>query len=336
LARFEHLKSPSDNQWRKLSTNRRGALVGGWFLLACLAVALAWVPLSNIPFIGQILEIFGTRISPENAVYSPLAYVILLTLVIWGELRLPARRQKILSSALMQDFWWYASNIVTYIVLVAAFVAILDEIYSHYLTFLSVSSAKEWHPLLRFSVAVLVSDFVRWFSHLLRHKVPLFWAFHAVHHSQQELNVFTVNRVHPVDSLISKLIKFIPLLAFQNTYPVVMLWALIETMYSKYYHANIATNFGWLRYFLVTPQSHRIHHSALLRHRDSNYGFTFSIWDRIFGTQSADDNIYPETGIDDPEFPHEKVGEGRAFLAVWWAQLIYPFVYLYRNYSGRA
>ena len=324
-----------NNQWEMLSLPNRWALAGAWLLLVCFTVFLALTPLNGIPVLPRILELFGKRILPENAIYSPLAYMIMLTLVVWGELRTPARKQKILSVALLQDFWWYASNIFVYIIFIIAFIAMLDGIYTRYLGFLTIESAQSWHPLVRFFVAVLVSDFLRWFSHLLRHKVPLFWAFHSVHHSQQELNAFSVNRVHPVDSLLSKIIQFIPLLAFQNAFPIVMLWVLIETMYSKYYHANIAINLGRLRYVLVTPQSHRIHHSSDARHQDLNYGFTFSIWDRLFGTQSPDDTIYPETGIDDSVFPLEKVYKPWAFLVCWWSQLIYPFTYLYSNQARR-
>jgi sterol desaturase/sphingolipid hydroxylase (fatty acid hydroxylase superfamily) len=57
---------------------------------------------------------------------------------------------------------------------------------------------------------------------------------------------------------------------------------------------------------LVTPQSHRVHHSVMLQHRDTNFGSLFSIWDYLFGTQYRGYNEYPETGIEDETFPYEK------------------------------
>ena len=105
---------------------------------------------------------------------------------------------------------------------------------------------------------------------------------------------------------------------------------MFDTIYPKFYHANVRLNLGPLRYILVTPQSHRVHHSREPEHRDKNFGFIFCIWDRIFGTQVTDAEVYPETGIEDVNFPHETKGGVCSIPTVMAAQLIYPFTAIYR------
>jgi sterol desaturase/sphingolipid hydroxylase (fatty acid hydroxylase superfamily) len=98
----------------------------------------------------------------------------------------------------------------------------------------------------------------------------------------------------------------------------------VARWYTRFYHGNIRTNLGPLRYVLVTPQSHRIHHSIEPRHLDTNFGALFSIWDRLFGTQYRGHDEYPETGIADAAFPHEAKGDLRSLLVTPLAQMAYP------------
>ena len=106
-----------------------------------------------------------------------------------------------------------------------------------------------------------------------------------------------------------------------------ILW--LRHWHTRFCHANVRTNLGVLRWVLVTPQSHRVHHSLDPAHRDKNFGVTFSLWDHLFGTQHRDYDVYPECGIDDHDFPFEQ--EGRGPLAAIAAQLVYPFARLARR-----
>ena len=96
------------------------------------------------------------------------------------------------------------------------------------------------------------------------------------------------------------------------------------------YHSNLRTNYGWLRYVLVTPQSHRIHHSTLPEHHNMNYGVNLSIWDHLFGTQYRNYDDYPVTGLGDELFPHETSMHPLALAESFTAQLLYPFQHLLR------
>tara|TARA_S200000501_G_scaffold347172_1_gene361332 strand:- start:606 stop:854 length:249 start_codon:yes stop_codon:yes gene_type:complete len=75
----------------------------------------------------------------------------------------------------------------------------------------------------------------------------------------------------------------------------------------------------------VTPQSHRVHHSPILEHRDTNFGLTFSIWDHIFGTQYRNYDEYPITGIHDEGFPTEQDEPDKNLAKLVLDQFIYPF-----------
>lgn len=154
---------------------------------------------------------------------------------------------------------------------------------------------------------------------------------HAVHHSQRELNLFTDFRVHVCERAINSIFVFIPLFMFQVSMPTDYYIALILGWYRTIYHANIRTNYGPLKYILVTPQFHRLHHSIERRHANSNFGVHFTIWDRLFGTHWNSYDQYPDTGIDDGRFPFEQRSRGIAVVRNWMAQTAYPFVELFRR-----
>jgi len=110
-----------------------------------------------------------------------------------------------------------------------------------------VHSAADWPAWLKVTAALLVVDFLNWFHHWLRHRVPLFWEFHAVHHSQRQLNMFTDLRVHFVEHFVTKLIVFLPLFLHDLDIESAFWIVLFRDWYSRIYHANLRTNFGLLR-----------------------------------------------------------------------------------------
>lgn len=126
-------------------------------------------------------------------------------------------------------------------------------------------------------------------------------------------------------------IIFIPVLAVKLSAPAMIGFLLVMQWHRNIYHANLRTNYGWLRYVLVTPQSHRIHHSMLPEHLDSNFGVNLSIWDHLFGTQYRNYDEYPVTGIEDEAFPHEQSRRPGALAATLVDQFLYPFRLLRRR-----
>jgi sterol desaturase/sphingolipid hydroxylase (fatty acid hydroxylase superfamily) len=188
-----------------------------------------------------------------------------------------------------------------------------------------------WPVALQVGLGVLLSDFLAWLHHFVRHKVPALWSLHAVHHSQPHLNPLTNERYHVVEYLVAETIRFLPMFALNFKLGHIVGYGLFTTWYSRLYHANIRSRFGPLRYLLVTPQSHRIHHSLSPEHRDQNFGVLLCVWDRLFGTQHPDDESYPETGIDDAAFPLERGWGSVATLRAFVAQQIYPIKDMLRS-----
>jgi len=264
---------------------------------------------------------------------SPLLWLPLVAALLLEYVR-PARAgQKLLSNGLFQDGVWVAVSAVFRLAVMGFYVALLRAVYDRHLDFLTIEAVTAWPTWARVLLAILFADFLGWFHHVVRHKVPALWAFHTVHHSQREMNVLTDVRVHPVDRLASQTVQFVPLFMVDTAFPVIVTWTLFHQAWTKLCHANVRLSCAPLRWLLVTPQSHRIHHSVEPEHRDRNFGVVFSLWDHLFRTQHADATTYPECGIGDPTFPMEQGRTPAALLRSTWAQLVWPFRQLVR---GRA
>ena len=290
-----------------------------------------------------MMGIYKSLVPEEIRVYVWAAKQFLLTPYPWGALAAgflleyvrPARlhRDRFLS-ALAQDFLWFLTDAFILFTLVPFWAGLLRIFYDHSLSFLTVPAAATLPALVKVILAFLIYDFLQWAHHWVRHKVPVFWNFHAVHHSQRTMNLFTDSRIHPVEHLITHSLMFIPMFAFQvNPFSVVAV-SMFRRWYQRIYHANLRTNFGPLRYILVTPQSHRIHHSIEERHRDRNFGVMFSVWDRLFGTHFPGENEYPETGVRGLRFSDGKK-PGRGLIMGYLEQLVYPFYKLFDKAPSR-
>lgn len=136
-------------------------------------------------------------------------------------------------------------------------------------------------------VGLLGRGFISWVTHLLMHKVPLLWRVHRVHHTDVELDVSTTVRFHPLEFPIGLLIG-LPLVAALGLPGWVLLaYEILDAAVTVFSHGNVALP-AWLerviRYVLVTPSLHRIHHSVDPEESDSNFGAVFPIWDVVFGT----------------------------------------------------
>jgi sterol desaturase/sphingolipid hydroxylase (fatty acid hydroxylase superfamily) len=162
---------------------------------------------------------------------------------------------------------------------------------------LNMTSLPFW---LTVTLGILILDWVIWLQHLLVHRVPLFWRFHRVHHSDPEYDTSTALRFHPVEILLSMLIKITVISLVGIPVVAVILFEVILNGMALFNHSNFRlpnslerrVNKIW-----VTPDFHRIHHSIVPHQHHSNFGFNLSIWDRLFGTCSAPEQVN-QKGID--------------------------------------
>jgi sterol desaturase/sphingolipid hydroxylase (fatty acid hydroxylase superfamily) len=152
---------------------------------------------------------------------------------------------------------------------------------------LNIFALPNWATVL---AAILILDFAIWAQHLISHKVPAFWRFHQMHHADRDIDVSTALRFHPVEIVVSMLVKISVVYAIGAPPLAVLLFEIILNGTAMFNHSNLRMPLGLdrvLRLVLVTPDMHRVHHSDLRAEHDSNYGFALSIWDHMFGTYIA-------------------------------------------------
>lgn len=147
-----------------------------------------------------------------------------------------------------------------------------------------------WPGWIEFAIALVVFDLVIYAQHVLFHQVPVLWRLHRMHHADTDLDVTSGARFHPVEIALSMLIKLavIPLLG--PSAAAVVIFAVVLNATAMFNHANLALPAGLdrvLRWFVVTPDMHRVHHSVVMAETNSNYGFNLPWWDRLFGTYRA-------------------------------------------------
>lgn len=143
---------------------------------------------------------------------------------------------------------------------------------------------------LSFVVTVLVLDFVRYGYHRLMHEVPLLWRLHRSHHSDPEYDVTTGFRFHPGEALLGTGLGLLTILALGGPVIAVLVSEIWATVTSMFTHANgrlPPAVESLVRRVLVTPDLHRIHHSIRREEASSNFGNSFVVWDRLFGTLRA-------------------------------------------------
>ena len=133
-------------------------------------------------------------------------------------------------------------------------------------------------------------------------------------------------RAHFVDPIVRGAITAIPIV-FVGGAPITWsIFIVARTFWGFFIHANVKTSLGPLKYILVSPQSHRLHHSIMPEHFDVNYGEYLAIWDFLFGTMAKDSNCYPRTGVKGIErWAVESDSTARALITYWFRQTFYPF-----------
>ena len=160
------------------------------------------------------------------------------------------------------------------------------------------------HGWLGIVLGFLVLDLAIYGQHVAFHKVPMLWRLHRMHHADLELDVTTGVRFHPLEVVLSMLIKLAVIAVVGVPALAVLVFEIALNATSMFNHANLSLPLGLdrvLRHVVVTPDMHRVHHSILFRETNSNFGFNMPWWDRLFGTyraQPADGHEQMTIGIE--------------------------------------
>ena len=143
---------------------------------------------------------------------------------------------------------------------------------------------------LEIVLALVLLDLAIYWQHRMFHQVPVLWRLHRVHHSDLAFDVSTAVRFHPLEILLSIFIKGLLVLMLGIPATAIIIFEVILNGVALFNHGNIRLPKGLdgvLRSVLVTPDMHRVHHSNIPSETNSNYGFNLSIWDKIFGSHTA-------------------------------------------------
>jgi len=135
--------------------------------------------------------------------------------------------------------------------------------------------------------SVVVMDFIIYLQHVMVHAVPALWRLHRMHHADLDFDVTTGARFHPLEIILSMLIKFATIVVLGPPVLAVVIFEIVLNVTAMFNHGNVRLYKqldGVLRWFVVTPDMHRVHHSVEDDEANSNFGFNLPWWDRLFGT----------------------------------------------------
>ena len=135
--------------------------------------------------------------------------------------------------------------------------------------------------------SLLILDLAIYWQHRLFHRIPLLWRLHRMHHTDVDVDTTTALRFHPLEILLSALIKSLLVLALGVPAVAVLVFEVLLNGMALFNHSNLKLPLAfdaWLRKWVVTPDMHRVHHSVARDEHDANFGFNLSCWDRWFGS----------------------------------------------------
>jgi sterol desaturase/sphingolipid hydroxylase (fatty acid hydroxylase superfamily) len=148
-----------------------------------------------------------------------------------------------------------------------------------------------WPYWFEVTLSIILLDLAIYLQHRLFHRVPILWRLHRMHHADLDVDTTTGNRFHPIEIALSMIIKFGMIAVLGAPVLAVLLFEIFLNATSLFNHANIRVAQRLeplLRWLVVTPDMHRVHHSIHIDETDSNFGFNLPWWDRIFGTYRAE------------------------------------------------
>lgn len=158
---------------------------------------------------------------------------------------------------------------------------------SHGWGLLNVTTLPHW---LNIVIAVIVLDLAIYLQHVMFHAVPALWRLHRMHHADIDLDTTTGARFHPVEIILSMAIKLAVIAALGAPPAAVIAFEILLNATSMFNHGNVRIPVALdhlLRWLVVTPDMHRVHHSVLFNETNSNFGFNLPWWDRLLGTYQA-------------------------------------------------
>ena len=149
----------------------------------------------------------------------------------------------------------------------------------------------DWPWWVELNLAVILLDLVVYVQHVLMHAIPILWRLHMVHHTDVDFDVTTGVRFHPLEIILSMFIKIGAVILIGASPSAVLMFEVLLNATSMFNHSNVRIPQQWdrrLRWIVVTPDMHRVHHSVIPWETNRNFGFNLPWWDRVLGTYLRD------------------------------------------------
>ncbi|MEL7296078.1 MAG: sterol desaturase family protein [Pseudomonadota bacterium] len=229
-----------------------------------------------------------TWLQNHESLLRIVCFLCLLTLFAWLERRAPRRQRRSDMTSLVANLSMpVIGTVAARALLPLAPVAVSLLAADAGIGLLNLLEVATWLAAL---ISFFLLDMAIYWQHRLMHRVPLLWRLHRMHHSDTHVDVTTGVRFHPAEILLSLAFKCALVLALGAPAIAVLAFELVLSSASLFNHSNLALSTGWdqrIRWLLVTPDMHRVHHSICVDETDSNFSFSFSFWDRLFSTYKA-------------------------------------------------
>jgi sterol desaturase/sphingolipid hydroxylase (fatty acid hydroxylase superfamily) len=286
--------------------------------LALLLVGLGWATnWGGMDFGGSLTSLRAVTI-------GPLAVALIAVFLVAERVR-PAQVRPLVARGHRHDVLYTVLNAVVVLPLVTALTLSLDEVVRRAMPWVilpRIGVVPRWGAILAILVAM---DGCNWLVHLANHRVRMLWRFHELHHSQEDMNVLTVFRTHPLIH-VSYVLAVIPALVLLANGELPTLLLVVYGGSVAFAHSNTNLGFGPLERVFVSPNYHRIHH-RLVGPQDLNLGFTLTIWDQLSHRAlfPTPETIKADTGLPQRPLRVEQQGARPHHLTVFAAQLVGPF-----------
>jgi sterol desaturase/sphingolipid hydroxylase (fatty acid hydroxylase superfamily) len=295
-----------------------------------------YVPALLVPAVGLLLVGVGwaTRwggVDFANSLTSlrfvtigPLAVAMIGVFLVAERVR-PAQVRPLVARGHRHDVIFTVLNVVVVLPLVTALTLSLSDVVQRlapWVVLPRIGAVPRWTVVILILVAM---DGCNWLVHLANHRVRLLWRFHELHHSQEDMNVLTVFRTHPLIH-VSYVLAVVPALVLLANGELPTLLLVLYGGAVAFAHSNTNLSFGPLERVFVSPNYHRIHH-RLRGPQDVNLGFTLTIWDQLShrAVFPTSETIRADTGLPRRPLRIEQQGARAHHLAVLGAQLVGPF-----------
>lgn len=266
----------------------------------------------------------GSVTSLRVETIGPVALAVIGVIMILERAR-PAQRRPLVARGHRHDVLFAVMNATVVMPLTAALALSFAEVARRLFPWIvlpRMGVLPRWGAIALILVAM---DGCNWFVHLANHRVRVLWRFHELHHSQEDMNVLTVFRTHPLIH-VSYLLALVPGLVLLANGALSTVLLLIYSGVVAFAHSNTNLSFGPLGRVLVSPNYHRIHH-RLRGPQDVNLGFVLTIWDQLFrrAVFPTPETIGADTGLPGRPLAVEHEASIPGHLAVFAAQLVGPF-----------